>query len=89
VKSLDLRRQIEELIRKAKRSGEDEPLPTPLLLFGEGGALDSVAALRLMMAIESAFGIVIEDDEITTEHFHDLDTLVAFVKTKLAAPQTR
>ncbi len=86
---LEVQRRLEELVRKARRSGEHESLPRPLLLFGEGGTLDSVAALRLIMAIESAFSIVIEDEEITIDHFKDLDTLVDFVQTKLAALQTR
>jgi acyl carrier protein len=79
---LEIKNRLEQLIRKAQRASKREPLPV-ILLFGQGGALDSVAALRLTMAIESEFGISIEDEEITAENFTDLETLTKYVEAKL------
>ena len=78
----EIKNRLEQLIRKAQGASKRDPLPV-ILLFGRGGALDSVAALRLTMAIEKEFGISIEDEEITAENFTDLDTLAAYVRSKL------
>ena len=83
----EVQHQLENLIRKVRRIGEHDVLPKPLLLFGEGGALDSVATLRLIMAIESAFNIAIEDEELTAEHFRTFEALVDFVQSKLTLPE--
>jgi len=48
-------------------------------LFGEGLGLDSVDALELVVALEKAWGIRIEDQESTREAFATVASLAAFV----------
>lgn len=55
-------------------------------LFGpEGLGLDSVDALELVLAIESEYGIQIQDEEVGREAFASVDVLCAFINERLAA----
>lgn len=55
---------------------------TPLL--GHIPELDSMAVITLITGIESHFGIVIDDDEISADTFESVGTLTDFVDAKLA-----
>jgi acyl carrier protein len=55
---------------------------TPLL--GSLPELDSMAVVNLIGALESHFGITVEDDEIGAATFETLGSLAAFVESKLA-----
>jgi acyl carrier protein len=54
-------------------------------LLGSLPELDSMAVATLITSLEEHFAIVIEDDEIDGSVFETVGTLVAFVKSKLAA----
>lgn len=47
-------------------------------------AMDSVAALQLVLAIEEELGVTFEDGDICAENFRDLASLCRFVENKLA-----
>ena len=53
-------------------------------LLGSIPELDSMAVVNLMTALESHFGFVIDDDEISASAFETLGSLTAFVDQKLA-----
>jgi len=55
-------------------------------LFGEGLGLDSVDALELVVALEKAFKISIQSDEIDREVFASVAHLARFVDSLLAQP---
>ena len=54
-------------------------------LLGSIPELDSMAVATLITSLEEHFAIAIEDDEIDGSVFETVGTLVAFVKSKLAA----
>jgi acyl carrier protein len=55
-------------------------------LFGpEGLGLDSVDALELVLAIESEYGIQVQDEEVGREAFESVQVLCAFINERLAA----
>lgn len=54
---------------------------TPLL--GSIPELDSMAVINVITALESHFGIVVDDDEISADTFETLGSLSAFVDEKL------
>lgn len=51
-------------------------------LFGGSMELDSMATLEIVAAIEEAFGITVEDDELTAELFDSVETLAEYVVGK-------
>ena len=44
---------------------------------------DSMAVLKVILALEERFGVTIDDDEVTGDLFETLGTLAAFVERKL------
>ena len=56
---------------------------TPLL--GSLPELDSMAVVGVIAALEEAFGLVVEDDEISAEAFETVGSLSAFIERKMAA----
>ncbi len=62
----------------AESLGDDDPL------FGQGLGLDSVDALELVLAIESEYGIQIQDAEVGKEAFASARVLCAFLNARLA-----
>jgi len=61
-----------------QRLGADSPL------LGSLPELDSMAVVSLIGALEDAFGITVDDDEISASTFETLGSLAAFVERKLA-----
>ena len=55
-------------------------------LFGPDGlGLDSVDALELVLAIESEYGIQVQDEEVGREAFVSVQVLAAFINERIAA----
>jgi len=73
---------VNRLAPLTPKSQSDQQL---LLSSGQSAiAMDSVAALQLVLAIEEEFGVTFEDGDICPENFGDLASLCRFVETKLA-----
>jgi len=53
-------------------------------LLGSLPELDSMAVVSLIGALEDAFGITVDDDEISASTFETLGSLAAFVERKQA-----
>ena len=47
--------------------------------------VDSVAMVNLVTALESRFGIMIDDSELTPEHFDSVEAIVRLVSGKTRA----
>lgn len=53
------------------------------VLFGGLPELDSMAVVELVVALEQRFAITVEDDDITGDVFETLESLTAFVESRL------
>ena len=53
-------------------------------LLGQGIGLDSVEVLQLVSAIEEAWSLTIDDEDLKREHFATLGTVVTFIQERLA-----
>jgi len=51
-------------------------------LFGDGLGLDSIDALELVIGIEKAFGVRIQDEEVGASAFASVNALVDFMRSK-------
>ena len=58
--------------------------PDEIFLLGKGIGIDSVEVLRLVLAIEGRFDIIIEDEEITPANFSTLATVADLIQLKLS-----
>ena len=63
-------------------AGKPELLPlsdkTPLL---ETGLLDSLFVLKLVLFLEEQFGVVVNAEDLTAEHFQTVDTICAYLRS--------
>ncbi len=77
---------VKTILRDTLQIGDrvnDFDLSTPLL--GHVPELDSMAVVTILTALEEAFDIEVDDDEITAATFETVGTLTEFVDFKLAA----
>ena len=63
-------------------------LPGDMTLLGENSGIDSVGVLRLVMALEKEFDIVIGDVDITPANLQTLSALVDLIGRKRAGSDT-
>ena len=58
--------------------------PDKIFLLGRGIGIDSVELLRLVLAIEGRFDIIIEDEEITPANFSTFAAVANLIELKLS-----
>jgi acyl carrier protein len=81
-----LKAEIKELIvERLKLEVEPASIGDDQRLFGEGLGLDSIDALELVLGIEQAFGVKIEDEEMGEQALSSVNALAAFVAAKRSA----
>lgn len=78
---LEILRLLDEILGLGGR-GLRFTRETPLL--GAVPELDSMAVVALLTTFEDRFGVMVEDDEISAEHFASVGALSDFVAAKLA-----
>ena len=77
--------EIEERVARVRETvPESNDLRGEFVLLGAEGAVDSVTALQLMLALEKEFGIVIQDADVQPDNLRNLDRIVRFVQAALA-----
>lgn len=81
-----IRKQLEALIKKVNHSKDSKKISADVILFGEQGVLDSVATIKLIMSLEEAFDITVEEKEISPKNFQTIAALARFVESKLMVP---
>lgn len=84
------RRDIEDTIRSLLReiTGNSEFLSASASDSFETLGLDSIGMIELVYAVERAFPITIEDEEVLPENFESIGCLAAFIERKLTTAGT-
>jgi acyl carrier protein len=78
-----LRAEIKQLIvERLKLEVEPASIADDQPLFGDGLGLDSIDALELVLGIEQAFGVKVEDEEMGEKALSSVNALADFVVAK-------
>lgn len=77
--------EIEERVIRVVREmvPESSDLRGEFVLLGAEGAIDSVTALQLVLALEKEFGIVVQDADLQPDNLRNLECIVRFVQAAL------
>ena len=82
----ELRARIKQVIvERLKLEMSPEEIGDDAPLFGEGLGLDSIDALELVLGVEQAFGVKIEDEEVGAQALGSVASLSRFVAAKRAS----
>ncbi|MCP4155347.1 MAG: acyl carrier protein [bacterium] len=72
------------LVNKLDVNLKHEEIKEDMSLYEGGIGLDSIAIVRLVVAIEKQFSIEIEDDELNADLFKNMHYLAEFINKKKA-----
>lgn len=75
--------RVRAFITETFPSTMDEELSAEQSLF-EAGVLDSIGVLSLVMWLEEAFAITVDDDDVVPENIDGIGPLVRYVERKRA-----
>ncbi|MBI2504161.1 MAG: acyl carrier protein [Candidatus Latescibacteria bacterium] len=73
------------IVRSLELEIAPEELADDEVLFGSGLGADSEATLEVVFALETEFGIEVEDEELRVELFATVRSLVDYVERKIRA----
>lgn len=80
----DNKNQIKRMIiRIAELKMQPEDIKADESLQESGIGFDSLAVVALIAELEKGFNIIIDDDEITREIFHSINSIEEFVQLKM------
>jgi len=71
------------LIQSLKLDLTEDEIADDEVLFGGGMALDSIASLEIVAAVETEFGFEVPDEDLVAELFDSVATLTAYVESRL------
>ncbi|MPZ76082.1 MAG: hypothetical protein GEU77_06120 [Deltaproteobacteria bacterium] len=80
-----LEEKLEKCINRIYDAEEDSLANKSWVFSSNDEHIDSVMALRIVLAIEQEFAVTIDDEEIRPEHFKSLEALADLVQKKLSA----
>ena len=80
---LDLVSEIREYICGTMLIGLSDQSIEPDESLVQRGVVDSTGVLELVEFLQTRFGIVIKDDEITTDNLDSLNSIASYVQRKM------
>jgi len=72
----------EAIIRCLRLPLTPQDIADDVPLFGEGLGLDSIDALELVLEIERAFNVKIDDEQLGRRVLRNVDSIVGFIELK-------
>jgi acyl carrier protein len=81
----DLVGEIKEYICGTMLIGLSDQSIEPDESLVQRGVVDSTGVLELVEFLQDRFGIVVKDDEITTDNLDSLNSIARYVQQKLAS----
>jgi len=78
---------VQAIIRETLGLDPNRILLSATPLYGAMPEFDSLAVVELALALESHFGITIDEEDFTSELFETVGTLVAYVDRRVSADE--
>jgi acyl carrier protein len=82
---IDLIGEIKDYICGTMLIGLSDQSIEPDESLVQRGVVDSTGVLELVEFLQSRYGIVVKDDEITTDNLDSLNSIASYVRRKLAS----
>jgi acyl carrier protein len=79
----DLSKSLRAFLLKTFPALRQSP-PTDMDSLLRGGAIDSMGVLEIVTFLESELGVVLHDDDVSTENFESIDAITGLVARRLA-----
>jgi len=82
MKAHTIRERLTAVLESLSYGNKKNVAAESFILLGQEGIFDSVAALRLVLAIEKEFEIVVEDGDLKPDNFSSLERLEKYIQDK-------
>ncbi|MGH7847101.1 MAG: hypothetical protein ACREQW_18305 [Candidatus Binatia bacterium] len=77
-----IRERLKAVLESLSYGNKKNVVANSFILLGEAGIFDSVAALRLVLALEKEFEIVVEDGDLNPDNFGSFERLEKYIQDK-------
>jgi acyl carrier protein len=81
MQTIEIEQEIRKYLTEEFLFGRSETLTDDVPLLGN--VVDSQGVIELIVFVQQRFAIEVDDEEVTTENFASLKSVVAFVEKKL------
>ncbi len=81
MQTTDIGQEIRTFLTERFLFGRSEALNDDLPLLGN--VIDSQGVIELVVFVQERFTIAVDDEEVTTDNFASVKSVVAFIKEKL------
>jgi acyl carrier protein len=81
MQTMEIEQEIRKYLTEEFLFGRSETLTDDVPLLGN--VVDSQGVIELIVFVQQRFAIEVDDEEVTTENFASLKSVVAFVEKKL------
>lgn len=80
---------VENVLRESQRQSAPMPAVNPADSLLADHGINSLTLVSLIMSIEQRFDVSFSDDELLSEHFESVETIVALLESKRCAIESR
>jgi acyl carrier protein len=81
MQTTEIEQEIRSFLTEKFFFGRSEALNDDVPLLGN--VIDSQGVIELIMFVQERFAIVVDDEEVTTDNFASVKSVVAFIEKKL------
>jgi acyl carrier protein len=81
MQTTDIGQEIRVFLTERFLFGRDETLTDDLPLLGN--VIDSQGVIELVVFVQERFNIAVDDEEVTTDNFESVKSVVTFIEEKI------
>ena len=81
---MDINTRIKNFIAKNLLYSDNGFKYTDDASFLQEGIVDSVGVMELILFVEEAFGVAVDDNDVTPDNFDSVNKLAGYIRSKIA-----